>query len=338
MENKDEKNQKGNNQNEKYQIIDYYQKIIERADKEIGHVHSVYKWLAWILGIIIAVGVGIGTYITWNTFSDMRRDLREETNAITSRFEKEVDLVGRQVRSRIEEEFDKENIHKLVQETTKKRIDEVADQLISKNINDKVMPLITTLVKQIEDANNRLTVMEDRYKTAVELAENNLNKQETIIEYLKTVSAAQNDDRKAYEKLEAWSKDKSFLLSSQASIATLKIRSMHDNPLYTERNITWKAGIDPSKLTLSDLKKYYEVLQDFDSYKKTAMITYIWKREDIPTRNKMEFLIDVIKNDENLAAVEYAGRYFSQGAGFEKDPLAVNDFVNWWNKNKDQIK
>ena len=318
--------------------IDRYQSIVDRANKEITGVRHVYIWLAGILGLIIIAGITAISLTTWNTIGDMRSDLREETKLITSRLEDEVDLVGRQVTSRIEEEFNKDNIHDLVQTTAKERIDAVADQFISKNVEAKVMPLIDALTIQIEDANDRLTALEDRAKASIKFAEDNLKKQEEVTNYLLTVAAAQNYDRTAYDKLGTWSADKSFFLCDQASAAHTRIMSMHNNPMFQERSISWKAGTDPSKFTLSYLKKQYEGLQVSNSNMKPAMITYIWKREDIPKRDRMEFLIDVLKNDENLKAVEYAGRYFKQGGGLNRNPLAVDEFVSWWEANKDKIE
>ncbi|MFZ2147777.1 MAG: hypothetical protein WAV28_11210 [Sedimentisphaerales bacterium] len=327
------KNAIAKKQEDEHQVIDEYQKIINRADKEIERVHRTYYLVSKILGVIIVAGITAVTFITWNTIADMRGDLREETNTITSRFNDEVDLVGRQVRSRIEEEFNKENIHDLVQTTAKERIDAVADVFISEKIDEKVIPLINVIVKQIEDANNRLVALEDKFTNDLKV------KQETFIEYLITVSAAENGDRKSYERLKTWGEDNTFMLSSQANVAYGKIRSMHNSPIYRSGfNVPWKEGIDPSKLSLSDLKKNYENISASAPRLKLALIEYIWKREDIQKRNRMEFLIEVLKTDDSLDALEYAGRFFSEGAGVKFHPLASKEILDWWGKNKEKIK
>ncbi len=329
---------KENREENEAREIDRYQSIVDRAYKEIIGVRHVYIWLAGVLGLIIIAGITVISLIAWNTIGDMRSDLREEIKIITSRLESEVDLVGRQVTNRIEEEFNKDKIHDTVQTTAKERIDAVADEFIGMKINDMVMPLVNSISKQIEDANNRLTALEDKYKTTIKLAENNLRKQEKITEYLIAFSDAQNGDRKAYDRLATWGEDKTFFLSSQATAAHAKIRSMHSFPLFQEQSLIWKEGIDPAGFTFVELKNFYNTIQISDAKTKTTLITYIWKREDIPKKDRMEFLINIIKNDSNLEAVEFAGRYFNQAANLKYDPLAVDEFVKWWEANKNKIK
>ena len=52
----------------------------------------------------------------------------------------------------------------------------------------------------------------------------------------------------------------------------------------------------------------------------------------------MEFLVEILKNDNSLRAVEYAGRYFNKETGLKKKTLAASEFLNWWEKNKESIK
>jgi len=58
--------------------IKYYHSIIEHAHKEIDSVKNVYKWLAGNLGLIIATGIGVGSYITYNTVQDIKTDMEKE--------------------------------------------------------------------------------------------------------------------------------------------------------------------------------------------------------------------------------------------------------------------
>ncbi len=51
----------------------------------------------------------------------------------------------------------------------------------------------------------------------------------------------------------------------------------------------------------------------------------------------MQFLVDIIERDTDLNAVEYAGRYFTQGASLKIKPLAIEYLLNWWKENKDKI-
>jgi len=68
------------------------------------------------------------------------------------------------------------------------------------------------------------------------------------------------------------------------------------------------------------------------------MIKYIYERRDFSKYERMKFLIDVLKTDGSLRAVEYAGRCFNIEAGLKKKTLAISYFLEWWENNKDTIK
>lgn len=164
-----------------------------------------------------------------------------------------------------------------------------------------------------------------------------LSKQFQLINnFMMTVINAQNYDRKAFDQLEIWSKDKTFLLSPQAFKAWVNILDQHNQSLFKEPgSFPWEEGTDPSKLNLSDLKRKYETT---NWYIKPSLIKYIWERKDFSKYERMEFLAYVLKNDQSLRAVEYAGRYFRKEAGLKKKTLAVSEFLDWWEKNKEYLK
>lgn len=165
-----------------------------------------------------------------------------------------------------------------------------------------------------------------------------LEHSQLINHFMMIVTEAQNDDRVAYDKLLKWSEDKSFRLNSQAWQAWMGVTSKHNPVAYRiNRTVRWKEGVDPSKLSLLDLKRNYQA-QGVLSFTKPAFIEYVWKREDIPKKDRMEFLVDIIRNDKSLTAVEYAGRFFSQGAGIKLHPLAVKDVLKWWEQNKERLE
>jgi len=192
-----------------------------------------------------------------------------------------------------------------------------------------------------EDLSEKNLEMESKLKTldlttvkTVEILEDF----QLINEFLMTVIEAQNDGRVAYDKLLKWSEDESFKLNRQAWQAWMGISSKHNPIAYrTNRAVPWKEGVDPSKLSLSELKRNYQS-QEALSFYKPALIEYIWERQDIPKKDRMEFLVDVIRNDKSLTAVEYAGRFFSQGAGIKLHPLGVKAALKWWEENQDRFE
>jgi len=70
-----------------------------------------------------------------------------------------------------------------------------------------------------------------------------------------------------------------------------------------------------------------------------VLLEYIWKtRTDIPKRERMQFIVDVFRNDSSLRAVEYARRYFGGESKTMLKPLAIKQYLDWWEKNKESIQ
>ena len=48
--------------------------------------------------------------------------------------------------------------------------------------------------------------------------------------------------------------------------------------------------------------------------------------------------MDVLRTDESLRVVEYAGRYFAAGTDDKLKPIAVREHLKWWEENKNSVK
>ncbi len=308
-----------------------YQDIVDRAHSEITWVRSAYKWLISLVGIVIVAGI----YFTYQSVvqfkTDMRNEIKDVTNNLTKEFselkirmksdlDKQFIDLKHQVESRIDEEFKKENINKLVQDKAKERIDKIATPLIKTELNENFMPKLVSAelkLKKIEKESNK-----------------SIKKLNLISEFSMTVILAQNDDRKSFDKLEEWSSDKSFPLSDKAANVLKSIIIDHAQPFYTTYKVPWEKKFDPATQSLADLKKLYKSAQ---SLVKLSLIQYIWNRQDFSKKEKMSFLVDVLKNDNSLKAVEHAGRYFKKASGLKYKPLAIDLFLKWWHNNKANI-
>jgi uncharacterized protein YoxC len=158
-----------------------------------------------------------------------------------------------------------------------------------------------------------------------------------LLEFTNTVVAAQTDDRKAFDQLKKWADSPdAYPYAKEASQAWLKVVDEHSANIWNSGyTVPWKEGIDPSKLDFNFLKKEY---QNAHVTLKVPLLEYIWGRNDIPKKLRMQFLIDVIQHDSSLNAVEYAGRYFTNGADLKIKPIAIDYLVNWWNEHSNDIK
>ncbi len=152
-----------------------------------------------------------------------------------------------------------------------------------------------------------------------------------------TVLAAQNDDRQAYDQLWTWSEDTSFPFQRAAARAVQTVMDQH-NPAMVRGGFTvsWNEGVDPQKLTLPELWQAYK---GAPAHIRIGILEFLWeKRTDISKKNRLQFLTDVLRSDESLRVIEYAGRYFAQGTDDKLKPIAIDPHLKWWEENKDSIE
>ncbi|NQU06571.1 MAG: hypothetical protein HQ568_10795 [Calditrichaeota bacterium] len=167
-------------------------------------------------------------------------------------------------------------------------------------------------------------------------AKNSLDQIRTLNEFTSTVVAAENGNRKAFDKVCEWCDDKSYPFVQQAVNVWHKIKDEYGNfvyqPLYP---ITWKEGIIPSELTFERLVYNYRITNPL---KKPGIIKFVWERDDFSIKTKMNFLVLVIKEDESLNVLQFAGSYFNREAGLKFSPILWREQLKWWEENKDKYE
>jgi hypothetical protein len=255
--------------------IRIYQEIVDRAHTEIEGVRNVYQWLTGITTVIGVTIVSLGSFFFFNTIKDMKSEMRTELEIIKKQIENKSDLfinelnaqlknetnrVEAEVEKRINEEFDKENIHKVVESVAKTRIEEFARPFIEEQVVNKITPISTKIEEQRIKANNEIE------KTASELDKLMINTQKelTTIEkhsqFLKIVINAQSGDRKAWDALFSIANDDKSEFNEEAGMAYDYIKDFYSQPpavLGVPPSFPWKNGIDPSKLGINQLKDIY---------------------------------------------------------------------------------
>ena len=227
----------------------------------------------------------------------------------------------------IAEQFQEPRIHQTVSEVAATK----AQDLLLKQIQPEVDAFKVEIAKKTAEAEGKLSDIQQ----SVTKASSSLTELETMSEFMMTVLAAENDDRKAFDKLEEWSNDESNKFSAQAKRAWDSILDAHSSPLVMEPgDVPWKKGIDPSKFSLSDLKDDYEKMPEWI---KPALLKYIWGREDFRKVDRLDFMMTVMKTDLSLKAVEQAGRYFTAGTEQKIKPLAVGHLSEWWKEHREEF-
>lgn len=201
----------------------------------------------------------------------------------------------------------------------------------AQGISKEAKQLVDALDRKNETANKKLQEIEEEIKKVNSISDD----LQSIARFTTIVIAAQNNDRKAFDQLGAWANDKSNPFAQRALEAYSTIMDEHSKPYFMSGyKIPWKEGFDPSSLTLDNLKDAYKTAP---VNLRPAFIEYIWGRQELSKKQRMQFLVDIIEKDDNLIAVEHAGRHFTQGADLKIKPLAIEYLMKWWKENKDKI-
>lgn len=192
--------------------------------------------------------------------------------------------------------------------------------------------LVDELSRKNDDAQRELQTLDRSIKQGSQA----VAELQAYTEFNSTVVAAQTDNRPAYDQLWDWSQDDAYPFKKAAAQAYGTIMDQH-NPLIISSGLSvpWKEGVEPETLTLEQLEDDY---RQAPPHIRLALVEFVWNREGIPKKDRMRFLAKVIRSDESLEVVEYAGRFFAKASGNKLKPLAIPAHLEWWKKNKDSVK
>lgn len=217
-------------------------------------------------------------------------------------------------------------------EAIRKRIEtqSATVDLIAKEASE-AKELVEDVSRKNQDAAKKLETLD----ASIEKGNRAVSELQAISEFSSTVIEAQNDDRRSFDHLQEWSRDTSYPFRDKAQKAWEKIFSDHSSPMYVSGfEVPWVEGVDPSSLTLSDLAKDFVTAP---TQVRVALLEFIWKREDLPKVQRLDFLIEVMQKDASLKVCEYAGRYFTQTTDQKIKPLAVEYLSEWWKTHRSEF-
>jgi len=157
--------------------------------------------------------------------------------------------------SMIAEQFKEPRIHQTVSEAAATK----AQDLLIKQIQPEVDAFKVEIAKKTAEAGEKLS---DIQQTVIK-ASSSMSELETMSEFMMTVLAANNDDRKAFDRLEVWSKDESYRFKTEAKRVWVSILDAHSSLLVmSPGDVPWREGRDPSKLNLSELEDNFRAAPD----------------------------------------------------------------------------
>jgi hypothetical protein len=330
--------------NRREEAHDYYRRLVQDAHSEIEWVRKAYKFAAGLVAIVVVVGIAF-TYASWRDFkTDARQDIDNYKERLFKDLEQYVNervaALGGKVEARIEDEFKTENVHALVEEEAKDRVDAIAEPLIRQHTADSIRPTIENAQSQIallqeEVANAKRTIQDMRGQA----------------QFMETVIAAQTDDAEAFDQLKKWADDASYPRREEAERAWVMVMGWHRNHWALQGPpIPWGEGVEPSSLTLDDFKAMY---RSASADVRVSLVHHVWDRKDFSKYQRMAFLAHVLRSHRSLYVREIAGGRFIFGTGgggtagretLGEDgkevvsPLEVDKILRWWEKNKERLK
>jgi hypothetical protein len=196
--------------------------------------------------------------------------------------------------------------------------------------------LVAQQAKHVEEQNRIAAKKLEELDSAIKSAGGTLDTLRSLADFTSVVSAAQNDDRKAFDRLQQMSTDKNNPFSTRAVQAWKTIFDAHGQGFFAVGFPSpWQEGFDASKLSIDALSQQYQAAA---TWIKPAILGFISNRNDLSMKARLDFFILVMKTDSSLTAVEYAGRYFTQATGQHIRPLAVEYLVQWWDQHSGEFK
>lgn len=161
------------------QDIDRYERLQRASEKQIENSWEAYKRFGYLMALAVTIIGGLGSFFLFSDLKDFKEQTRQDIR-------EERDLATKRVEARIDEEFKKENIQRLIEG----KVSTISDSFVRDNIRNEIDPRLAFL-------SNQLTSLEAGINEARKEAE----ELENVIEVQMTALSAQSDDRFAFDRL-----------------------------------------------------------------------------------------------------------------------------------------
>lgn len=159
---------------------------------------------------------------------------------------------------------------------------------------------------------------------------------QSAIDFSLTIEDARNDSKKSLDALLAIENSKDSNYSKLASRALYQIlASTHVENLFMTDPQWHKYNVDPEKESLSVLTTIYKIEHP---YNQVRMQYSIWKQERFPKYDRINFLVEVINSTSSVRCLQKACELLEQEAKTGKNFLAYNEFLLWWDTQKNCFK
>lgn len=172
---------------------------------------------------------------------------------------------------------------------------------------------------------------------ALSAANNALARVQQTAELTDIVSDAQNDDRNAFNRLDRIANDDKNQFFSKAKEARDFIFMSTASSLILSYPVQWKAGVNPIKLTLSQMEAEYEFHSKDNFITRMAIIQYIWSRDDFDLSSKCDFIVRVAAEDQSVRVAVSALKMLAQALSLQITDININTVRDWWGIHEPEI-
>ncbi len=158
----------------------------------------------------------------------------------------------------------------------------------------------------------------------------------SVTDFTLTVEEAKNDSRKSFDVLLATTNLKNARFSRLASNALYQILvSTHTENLFMTDPQWNKHNVDPKKASFRVLATVYKTEHP---YTQVRMQYTIWKQNRFSKRDRIAFLIDIIKTTSSVRCLHQACKLLDEEAGIGKNFTGYEEFLQWWDRQESCFK
>ena len=202
--------------------------------------------------------------------------------------------------------------------------DEIA--LVARNTN-KAHDDLSELAEIKKKADEKLASIQH----AASEAEIGLKRLNSITDFSMLLARANNDNRYAFDLLvEIAKKDGVFKeLADRAVIEIAHEINLQDR---IDPKFPWDAyRISPEK---APIEKWRAIYNHIPSLYRPAFLSRFWQQDRFSKHDRLEFLYIIIRSDSSLRTVHRACMLMNNVAKLNKNLLAKERYVEWWEKEK----
>ena len=179
----------------------------------------------------------------------------------------------------------------------------------------------------VRKANEKLAAIQQ----AVSDGEQSLNRLNLIVEFSMLLARATNDDRYAFDVLVEIAQSEGAF-KQIANRAVIEIANDINRPVRNEPKFPWYVyNIDPEKASIDEWRSIYNHVPELY---RPVFLSQFWQQTRFPKRDRHEFLYQIIRSDSSLRALHRACMLMNQEANINKNILAKELYLQWWEKEK----